>query len=206
MLSVSILGVEDIKNKIKILDNLDVDYIHLDIMDGIFVNNKTWNINDIMPVLQNIKKPLDVHLMVKDVKKYIDDFKVLNPKFITFHLEVENDIKSLISYVKSLSIGVGIAINPSTSVDLLLPYLPFIDLVLVMSVEPGLGGQKFIETTIDKVNNLCEFKKKYNFLIEVDGGINNINIRKLNSDINVVGSYITKSDNYLEQINNLRKG
>ena len=196
-ISASFLSIKNnLKENIDKLTDLDIDYLHLDIMDGLFVNNKTYEIKEIEDIINN-KKPLDVHLMVSDVYKYIDDFKNLNPEFITFHYEVNHDIMDLIKYLKSLNISVGISIKPDTKVTELLPYLPYIDLVLVMSVEPGFGGQKFIENSIDKINELYELRKdnNYKYLIEVDGGINDTNIEKLKkADILVIGSFITNGD------------
>ena len=111
----------------------------------------------------------------------------------------------LIEYIKSFGIKVGLSINPHTHVRELLPYLPYIDLVLIMSVEPGLGGQTFIESSLEKIEFLNKIKKDYNYVIEVDGGINDKNIHSIHSDIDVVGSYITNSENYEQQIKNLRR-
>ena len=141
----------------------DIDYLHLDIMDGIFVNNKNEVIN-----ITN-KKPLDVHLMVNDVYKYIDIYKNLNPLFITFHYEAVTGVLEVINYIKKFNIKVGLSIKPSTKVEEIIPYLPYLDLVLVMSVEPGQGGQSFIMDTVDKIRKLKELKG--NYLIEVDGGM-----------------------------------
>ncbi len=205
MISASILSIkENLKENIKILDETNIDFIHLDIMDGKFVQNKTWDIDDVKDLVLNTSKPKDVHLMVEDVKEYVDKFKILKPTYITFHLEVKQDILYLINYIKKQGIKVGISIKPNTDVSLLFPYLPLIDLVLVMTVEPGMGGQKFIESVIPKVDKLNELKKNYNYLIEVDGGINDTTISKVKSDIYVVGSYITSSNNYQKQINNLK--
>lgn len=204
MLSVSILSIkENIKEKIKDLSKCDIDYLHLDIMDGKFVPKETWNINEIKNLVSNIDTKKDVHLMVKDVKKYVDEYKTINPEYITFHLEIGNTLE-LINYIKSFNIKVGLSINPDTKVEKLLPYLSYVDLVLVMSVIPGKGGQQFIESSLNKINYLNEIKSKYNFIVEVDGGINNTNIDLINSDINVVGSFITDSDDYQKQISQLK--
>ena len=207
-ISASFLSIkEDIQNKIKKLDDSNIDYIHLDIMDNIFVPNITFNFNEMNELLKDTKHMKDVHLMVKDVKSYINDYKNLNPEFITFHLEAVDNVKEIIDYIKSFNIKVGISIKPNTKVEELLEYLPLIDLVLVMSVEPGFGGQKFMANSIEKLEKLYDIKKEnnYHYLIEVDGGINSDNVKFLNkADILVVGSYITNNDNYEEAINNLR--
>ncbi|MBE6160005.1 MAG: ribulose-phosphate 3-epimerase [Lactobacillales bacterium] len=203
MIAVSILGIkEDKLNNYKKIDNTSCDYIHLDVMDGIFVENKVdFDFN------YNFNKKLDIHLMVKNVEEYINKYKVLNPEFITFHIEVEEDIDKLIKILKDNNIKVGISIKPNTDINLLNKYLPYIDLILVMSVEPGRGGQKFIEESTNRINYLKEIREKnnYKYLIEVDGGINYDTISKVsNADIKVVGSYITNNDNYEEQIKTLK--
>jgi len=207
-ISASFLSIkEDLKNNIKKLDNSNIDYLHLDIMDNIFVPNITWNIDEITDLLENTTSKKDVHLMVKDIKRYIDDYSKLNPEFITFHLEATDSVLDTINYIKSKNIKVGISIKPNTKVENLLEYLPFIDLVLVMSVEPGFGGQTFIEKSINKVNELYKIREKnnYNYLIEIDGGINDNNIKLLDKcDIVVVGSFITNNSNYNEAINKLK--
>ncbi len=195
-ISASFLTIDNIDNVNKLVD-CDIDYLHLDIMDGIFVNNKNEVIN-----ITN-KKPLDVHLMVNDVYKYIDTYKNLNPTFITFHYEAVVDVLEVINYIKKFNIKVGLSIKPSTKVEEIIPYLPYLDLVLVMSVEPGQGGQSFIMDTVDKIKKLKELKG--NYLIEVDGGINDNTINLVNdADIIVVGSYITSGD-YEERIKNLKE-
>ena len=194
--SASFLTIDNIDNVNKLV-NCDIDYLHLDIMDGIFVNNK----NEVLDVPHI--KPLDIHLMVSDVYKYIDKYKTLNPLYITFHYETGVDILSVINYIKKFNIKVGLSIKPSTKVEEIIPYLPYLDLVLVMSVEPGKGGQSFIMDSIDKIKKLKELKG--NYVIEVDGGINDSTIKYVsNADIVVVGSYIT-SGNYEERIKNLKE-
>ena len=180
-LSISYLSIkEDLKNKLNLLNNTTTNFIHVDIMDGIFVNNKTMDDLKQIELLKELSKPLDVHLMVEDVERYIDIYKVLKPAYITFHIELENNINILetIKKIKELGIKVGISVNPDTSVESLKSYLELVDLVLVMSVVPGMGGQTFIENTFTKL-------KEYNV------------------DMVVVGSYITNSNNYQEKVNEL---
>ena len=205
MISTSILSIKDnIKDNVLKLNNTNTTYIHLDIMDGLFVPNKTWEYNELKDILSYNTKPLDVHLMVSDVIKYIDEYSNLNPEYITFHLEAVNNVKEVIDYIHSKNIKVGISIKPNTNIDNIIPYLNDIDMVLLMSVEPGMGGQSFIDSSYERLNKLNALKNKYNFLIEIDGGINESNIDTLNGvDIAVVGSYITSSDNYQEQIDKL---
>ncbi len=202
-ISASFLSIKDnLKENINLLTKCDIDYLHLDIMDGLFVNNKTWNISEIKDLI-NYNKPLDVHLMVYDVYKYIDEYRNLNPEFITFHYEVNLDIMDIINYIKKFNIKVGLSIKPNTKIEEIIPYLPYLDLVLVMSVEPGLGGQQFIVNSVDKIKKLKELKGDY--LIEVDGGINDQTINLVKDvDIAVIGSYIT-SGNYEEKIKSIKE-
>ena len=175
-------------------------------MDGIFVENKTMNFEDYKNALRYSVKPLDVHLMVSDVKKYIDEYSKLEPEYITFHYEAVSDVRSVINYIKEKNIKVGMSIKPSTDVSEIIDYLQYLDLVLVMSVEPGRGGQTFIENSKNKIDQLNELRDKLNlgYQIEVDGGINDSTILDAkNADIYVAGSFITKGD-YEEQINKLR--
>lgn len=202
-ISASFLSIKDnLKENIARLTQTDIDYLHLDIMDGNFVENKTWDIEQIKGII-NYNKPLDIHLMVDDVYKYIDQFQVLKPIYITFHYEINYDIMKVIEYIKQYGIKVGLSIKPETDVEQILPYLPYIDLILVMSVDPGSGGQTFISNTTDKIEKLRAIDG--NFLIEVDGGINidTIDLVK-NVDIIVVGSYITNGD-YEERIKNIKE-
>lgn len=203
MLSVSILGIkEKIKKNIKKLDNLNIDFFHIDIMDGIFVENTTWEYKEIKKIVKHRKTKKDIHLMVKDVKKYIDDFINLKPEIITFHYEATDNHIELINYIKKHNIKAGISIKPNTEVEKIKELLNMVDLVLVMSVEPGKGGQKYIDNSTNKINELYNIRKEnnYKYLIEVDGGINKETKEYAkNADILVVGSYIT-NNNYEEKI------
>lgn len=202
MISISILGIKDnIIDNYKKLDQTTCDSIHIDIMDNKFVSNtKEYEVDYIF------SKPKDIHLMVEDVDSYIDKYKYLNPSYITFHVEVKQDIDYLINKIKSNNIKVGLAIKPNTSIDALYPYLDKIDLVLVMSVEPGYGGQKYIESSTDKIDKLKELQKDYNYIIEVDGGINEETIIKAcNADLKVVGNYVTASPDYQKNIDIIKR-
>lgn len=204
-ISASILSIKNnLKEELNKLTKTNISLIHLDIMDGNFVSNKTWNIEEVKKFI-NFDKPIDVHLMVNDVYKYIDEFKELNPKYITFHFEINYNIMEVIKYIKSLNIKVGLSIKPNTKVETIIPYLPFIDLVLVMSVEPGYGGQTFIDNSIEKINKLVELRGNYDYVIEVDGGINDKTIKLINkADIAVVGSFLTNGD-YNKNLNKLKE-
>lgn len=201
--SVSILNLKE-KSNIKNIEAHNPDFIHVDVMDGLFVNNIACPYNEIKNYLSDFN--YDVHLMVQDVKSYINDFKNIKPKYITFHVETDN-ILSNIDYIKSLGIKVGLAINPNTSLDKLYPYLDKIDLVLVMSVYPGLGGQQFIMNSVDRINNLYNYRLEHNldFKISVDGGINDLTIDYVkNADIVVSGSYVVNNSNIDDALKKLR--
>lgn len=195
----SFLKIKDDINKIKELEK-NTDQIHFDIMDGIFTENKT----DIEEI--KIEKDIDIHLMVKNIKSYVDKVLKYNPKYITFHLEATDNIIEDINYIKDKKIKVGIAINPETDIENIYKYLDKVDLVLLMSVPPGKGGQKFIDIT-DKLSKLYNYRKENNlsFIIEVDGGINNETIKKVKkADVVVCGSYITDSKDYKEKVKLLK--
>lgn len=197
-LALSVLQIKD-EEKLKSIKYLDVDYIHLDIMDGIFVPNKTDDISDI---IKTLGKPIDIHLMVSDVISYINKYALLHPEFITFHVEAVEDPIEIINYIKSKNIKAGISIKPNTSIDEIRDYLDLVDLVLVMSVEPGYGGQKYLDSATHKINELKAYNGK--FKIEVDGGINDETIKNVTScDMVVVGSYITNGD-YETQIKKIK--
>ncbi len=173
--SVSILS-SSIKPQdiVKKLDNTKADFIHVDIMDGKFVENKTWTISEVKKIVSYSKLPLDVHLMVEKPSKYIEDYALLNTSYITFHYETVKNIDKMIDEIKNYGLKVGIAINPETDEKVLYPYLSKIDQVLVMSVHPGKSGQSFIETTPNKIENLKQeiIHQNAKTIISVDGGIN----------------------------------
>lgn len=186
------------------------DYIHVDVMDGLFVNNKTNFDKKMIEILKENPKPKDVHLMTLHLKCYIDVFSYVNPEYITFALEATGNPEEIIAYIKEKKIKVGIAINPFTDIKSLEPYLNKIDLVLVMSVIPGYGGQKFILNTTDKIKQLDKLRKdnKAKFKISVDGGIDEESIKKIDKekvDIVVSGSYVCTSADYNKQIEKLVK-
>lgn len=186
------------KENISKLNEVKTDYIHYDVIDDIYVKGKSLSFEEMKDL--KITKPKDIHLMVKDVRKYVFLFQKLKPEFITFHVSAISDVKEMIDYIHSFGIKAGLALNPDEDATIIKPYLKDIDLVLIMSVFPGKGGQKFIDVS-EKINVL----KKENVLIEIDGGINNETIEKCKgTDIVVVGSYIT-GGNYEERIESLWK-
>ena len=170
ILSNSIKPVDIVKK----LDNTKADYIHIDIMDGKFVENKTWTVSEIKKITSCSKLPLDVHLMVENPSKYIEEFALLNTNYIAFHYEAVKDIDKMINEIKKYGLKVGIAINPETSEEVVFPYLSRIDEVLVMSVHPGKSGHLFIESTLDKIERLKNeiLRQNVKTIISVDGGIN----------------------------------
>ena len=190
----SSIKAEDIVKK---LDGSSADYIHVDIMDGKFVENKTWTYSEVKKIVSYSSLPLDVHLMVKDPAKYIEDYALLNTTNLIFHYEAVKDIESMISLVKEYGLKVGIAINPDTSEEVLFPYLKDIDVALVMSVVPGKSGQSFIENTPSKIKNLKEeiIRQGVKTIISVDGGINDetgLSCKEAGVDMLVSASYIHK--------------
>ena len=187
------------------LNNANISYIHMDVMDGKFVSQNTLSYQELRELSSFSNKKLDVHLMMDNPEEYINNIKDLNNiENITIHLEIDKDIKKILSMIKSLGIKRGISIKPNTDINKLLPYLNDIDLILVMTVEPGLGGQPFIETSTTRLKEIKKLIKDKDILIEVDGGINSntINLVK-DADIVVVGSYITCSDDPISKINSL---
>ena len=207
--SASFLSIEDqLEDKIQTLAHANPDYLHLDIMDGIFVPRKTWSKDEMKTLLKDIDTPLDVHLMVEDIETYAKEFSELHPEFITFHIEATRRPEEIIRFIHHLGCRVGITLNPNTSLENIIPYLGKVDLVLVMSVEAGAGGQEFLQNSIDRIHRLEDIRKQngYEYLIEVDGGINEVTAFYCrNADILVAGSYITKSDDYGRAIEELKR-
>lgn len=205
LVSVSVLSCYDrLINAIKKVNESKADYLHIDVMDGKFVDNKKFPLEVVKDVLSISKKPLDIHLMVDNIET-VKEYANLKPEYLTFHVEIIEDYE-IIDYIKSLGIKVGLAINPETNIDELIPYIDDIDLVLFMSVEPGQGGQTFKEEVIEKIKRLKESAPD-DLMISVDGGVNNKTIslcKYAGCDMVVSGSYITNSDDYNEKINELR--
>ena len=216
-ISTSILNADE-QEAMKIFYDLEVaktDYYHIDVMDGKFVKNNTavkmYSYASSIKQMSNI--PLDVHLMVKHVKEYIDQYIALKPHFITFHYEACKDnteVKELIKYIKDNGIQCGISIKPQTKIEEIYEYLPYISLLLIMTVEPGKGGQEIIPSTIEKINKLKEYIYQNNLdtYIEADGGIKVENAEALKEagvDIMVVGSAIINSEDYKKTIKELKK-
>lgn len=206
-ISASFLSSKNVPLDLIKLNDTDVDFIHVDIMDGKFVKNKTMPFSEMKNIYRYTSKRLEVHLMVDNPSKYIPLYAELNTECIMFHIESSEDIVKNLELIKSFSIKCGLAINPDTKVNELIPYLPYLDQILVMSVYPGEGGQSFIEESEKRIKEIKELIKSYNMniLIDVDGGINNnILDRVVDADILTAGNYIISSDNYQEKITSLR--
>ncbi len=204
----SFLGAKNIPNVLKKLNVTNVDYIHIDVMDGKYVKKKIMPINELINIPYYTRKRLDVHLMVLKPLKLIDDLATLNVEFINVHLDIKDNLDKVIEKCKKYGIKVGIAVNPNQEIESVYPYLDKIDLVLVMSVVPGLPGQEFIPESIPKIKKLREEITSRNLktLINVDGGVNFLNAKDLcDADILVSGSTILKSDDFQDTITKLRK-
>ena len=206
-ISASFLSSENIPRDLKRLNETDVDYIHVDIMDGKFVPNKTMPFSEMKNIYKFTDKRLDVHLVVDDPKKYIPLYAELNTEYITFHVEVMEQIEENLELIKSYGIKCGLAIKPNTPVKSLVPYLPLLDMILVMSVEPGKGGQTFISSSKEKIDEVRDLVNSYqsHAIISVDGGITNETKDECSKcDMLVSGSYIINGESFQERIDSLR--
>ncbi len=186
------------------------DFIHVDVMDGHFVPNLTIGPVVVKAVVKVATKPLDVHLMVENNTFFVDLFAPLKPEFISFHIEEEKHPHRLIQKIRSYGIRPAIVLNPHTPPESIEYLLEELDMVLLMSVNPGFGGQKFIPSVVEKARKLKSMidSKKLNTLIEVDGGVNNKNVRDLDNagvDIVVAGNYVFSSDSYKDAISSLKQ-
>ena len=207
--SLSILTVDYAKVEESLKPLLDgIDYVHMDVMDGVFVPNISFGYSFIKSLRKITDKPFDTHLMIEDPIKYIKQFAEAGSQYITIHVEAKSDVKETIKLIKSYGVKAGISIKPNTTVEEIKEYLPLVDMVLVMSVEPGFGGQKFMPSSIDKVKLLKELKEEnnYSYLINIDGGINGDTAKYISDyvDMAVSGSYIVNAENPVLNLNTLK--
>ena len=200
IISLSILNIEPNERKSKINDFMKVNnnWIHFDVMDGKFVPNQTFAYEVVEEINSYCGFFKDVHLMTYVPDKFLKEYKEAGKDQITFHYEsmAEDEILSVIEKIKALNMKIGLSIKPSTNVKNIEKFLPFLDLVLVMSVEPGKGGQKFMESSLDKISWLKKNKGNNSYLISVDGGINSetsLLVKNAGADVIVVGTYLTKN-------------
>jgi ribulose-phosphate 3-epimerase len=210
LISPSILSADfaNLETEVKLLAQEGADWIHVDVMDGHFVNNITIGV----PVVKSLKKisplPLDVHLMIEEPERYVSQFIEAGADVLTIHVESTKDPAAVLKRIRHEGARPGITLRPRTPIENILPFLPMVDLVLVMTVEPGFGGQSFMADQLKKVQRLREEIQKQNLdvLIEADGGINEDTIDLCAQvDVIVAGSYVFKSKPYGHQIQRLRK-
>lgn len=216
-ISTSILSMEqgNETETILSLEKAKTDYFHIDVMDGKFVEKDTYNkMREYAEYIKRISNlPLDVHLMVEDVEKGIEDFSAVEPNIITFHLEAcknEEEVHRNINLIKSVNAKVGISVKPNTKIEEIYKYLPYIHMVLVMTVEPGKGGQTLLSDMLDKIRTLKEYIETHNLEIDIeaDGGINlatNDKVKEAGANILVSGTAILKANDYQVIIDELRK-
>ncbi len=207
--SVLACNFANIQQEIEMLNASEADWVHVDVMDGMFVPNISFG----MPVIQAMKKhstkPLDVHLMIEKPERYISEFKNVGADILTVHYEACNHLHRVLQMIRSEGMMAGVALNPHTPVELLEPVLEEIDLVCLMSVNPGFGGQSFIDKTYDKISKLQNMikAKGISVKIEIDGGVKHNNAKKLldtGADVLVAGSFVFNSENPEETISALK--
>ena len=209
--SVSFLRSEyELDETIKKIEETDTDYIHVDMMDGNFVEASNYTPQDLKKIFKDCTKPLDVHMMVSSPNKYVKDFaKMKNVEYLTLHVEAHRRPIDVINMIRHTDMKVGLAINPETKVSRIIPLLNHVDQVLIMSVKPGKGGQKFMEDVLYKVETLKDIREQngYHYIISIDGGINNETAalcKEAGVDMVVSGSYVCMLDNYQERVDKLR--
>ena len=199
----------NLQSEVEMLNESQADWLHIDIMDGRFVPNISFGFPVMQAIKRHAKKPLDVHLMIVEPELYIEQFREAGAEIISVHIEACNHLHRTIQQIKATGAKAGIAVNPHTSVQLLDDVIADVDLVCLMSVNPGFGGQKFIENTYRKIETLKDLiiKRNSNALIEIDGGVNQQNAPLLlekGADALVAGSFVFSSANPLQTIENLK--
>ncbi len=211
LIAPSILSADfaNLQRDVEMLNHSQADWFHVDVMDGVFVPNISFGLPVISAIKRHATKPLDVHLMIVEPERYLKAFKDAGADVLTVHLEASTHLHRTIAAIKELGMKAGVALNPHTSIDLLIDVAADIDLVCVMSVNPGFGGQKFIENTYDKVRRLKTIliAKNSKALIEIDGGVSESNTQALlecGADVLVAGNAVFAAANPVEMIMKLK--
>ena len=212
LIAPSVLAADfaNLQRDIEMINNSEADWFHIDIMDGVFVPNISFGMPVLDAINKHAKKTIDVHLMIVDPDRYIATFKKLGADVLTVHYEACTHLHRTLQAIKAEGMKAGVALNPHTSIELLEDVIQDIDMVCIMSVNPGFGGQSFIENTYDKVRKLKALitKKNANTLIEIDGGVTNKNAKQLvdaGADVLVAGSYVFKAENPTVTIADLKQ-
>lgn len=211
LIAPSVLAADfaNLQRDCEMINQSEADWFHIDIMDGVFVPNISFGMPVMGAINKHAKKPLDVHLMIVKPEQYIETFRELGAEVITVHYEACDHLHRTLQQIKLTGAKAGVALNPHTPVDLLEPIINDIDMVCIMSVNPGFGGQKFIEKTYDKVRRLKTIINEAgaSTLIEIDGGVNQGNAKMLTeagADVLVAGSFVFNSEDPIQTVSNLK--
>ena len=212
LIAPSVLAADfaNLQRDIEMINNSEADWFHIDIMDGVFVPNISFGMPILEAITKHAKKTIDVHLMIVDPDKYIKTFAALGSNILTVHYEACSHLHRTLQAIKAEGMKAGVALNPHTNIDLLEDVINDIDMVCIMSVNPGFGGQSFIENTYSKIEKLKALitRKNASTLIEVDGGVTDKNATQLvkaGADVLVAGNFVFKTENPTQTISNLKK-
>ena len=212
LIAPSVLAADfaNLQRDIEMINNSEADWFHIDIMDGVFVPNISFGMPVLEAITKHAKKTIDVHLMIVDPDKYIKTFAALGSNILTVHYEACSHLHRTLQAIKAEGMKAGVALNPHTNIDLLEDVINDIDMVCIMSVNPGFGGQSFIENTYSKIEKLKALitRKNASTLIEVDGGVTDKNATQLvkaGADVLVAGNFVFKTENPTQTISNLKK-